>query len=158
MCVNQKWNFLYFYTVHVNIYWCRIKSHYRPTRQSILGSNGMTMYDCSLSLWLLLKLSWSHIEVILKSSWSHPEVIPKSSWSHHEVCLIIWAKNKKIEYFRALCAKLTEGQMDRQTEWHPELLLEPNNVTKVTSGVCFDFSGGAKFCLQKCPPNILHFF
>ena len=147
----------------------------------------MTKSDCSLSLWVLSKCSlsafwllsecsevilksfwshpevilksyWSHIEVILKSSWSHPEVILKSSWSHHEVCLIIWAKNKKIECFRALCAKLTEGQMDRQTEWHPELLLKPKNVTKVTSGVCFDFSGGAKFCLQKCPPNILHFF
>ena len=42
----------------------------------------MTKYDCPFALWVLfiiLKSSWSHLEVILKSSWSHPVVILKSS-------------------------------------------------------------------------------
>ena len=77
------------------------------TRWSILGSDGMTKSDCSLSLWLLSECplsihwvpsewslnaclmlsesSWSH--PVLKTSWRHPEDILKSSWSHPEVIL-----------------------------------------------------------------------
>ena len=59
----------------------------RKTRQSILGSDGMTKSNCSLSLWILfecpLNILWVLSEwllnalwVVLKSSWSRPD-----SWS-----------------------------------------------------------------------------
>ena len=58
------------------------------------------------------------------TSWSHPEVILKSSWSYLDVCLKIWARIKKNECSRQLCAERTDGYTDRRTEWHPELLSE----------------------------------
>ena len=44
--------------------------------------------------------------------WSHPEVILKSSWGYPEICLKIWARNKKNEYFRTICAAQTDRQSD----------------------------------------------
>ena len=73
----------------------------------------------------LPKSSWSQSqsEIILKTSWSHPEVNLKSSWSYLEVCskiwarkVKIWARNRKNEYSRQLCAERTDGQTDGQSD------------------------------------------
>ena len=99
----------------------------RRTRRCILGSDGMTKSDCSISLWLLFKYSLSAFWVLSEcslnaclmlseSSWSYPEVILKSCWSHSEVILKsswrIWGQKMKI-----VCSRQTFiEQTDRQTD------------------------------------------
>ena len=92
----------------------------------------MTKSDWSLPLWLLSECSLSILWVtsecslnaclmLFDSSWSHPEVFMDSSWSHHE--------EFEAERWRlsALDKLVPNGQTDRRTEWHPELLSEPIN-------------------------------
>ena len=71
----------------------------RPiTRQSILGSDGMTKSNCSLFIWLLSECLHNVLRVILKSS-----------LSHHEVCLKLQGRTENMVGFILWFQRLLEA-------------------------------------------------
>ena len=100
---------------------------HKVTRRSILGSDGMTKSDCSLSLWLISECSLSILWVpseyslnaclmLLESSWRHPEDILKTSWKHHEESEAERWRLSALEHF------VPNGQTDGQTHRHCDFL------------------------------------
>ena len=86
------------------------------TRQSILGSDGMTKSDCSLALWVLLKYSLSALWLLSES-------------------LVL--KMMKIESLKQLTAKWTDGQIDR--DYHSLSSCQSQKLSGISYQPLFSF-------------------